>query len=161
VTTAVATIAAILLSQMFGHYDTIFQGLNKMISYVSPPITTVFILGVFWRKATSRAAYLTLIVGAILGAAAFVLDWNKVHWFQVMFREFMLVPFVLFVICVVVMMAGSLAWPEPLKKEAETLIWTSWREPLRRTATGRGLADYRVLSAVVLGIFVVLYVVFR
>ena len=40
-------------------------------------------------------------------------------------------------------------FPEPLKEEARPLVWEDWREPLRGEAHGRGLGDYRVLSAVV------------
>src|SRR5580698_5155514 len=49
ITTIVGTILAIVASPLFGHYSTIFQGINKLISYVAPPITAVFLLGVFWR----------------------------------------------------------------------------------------------------------------
>jgi solute:Na+ symporter, SSS family len=46
-TTVLGTIIAIAASPIFGHYNTIFEGINKLISYVAPPITAVFLLGVF------------------------------------------------------------------------------------------------------------------
>jgi SSS family solute:Na+ symporter len=76
-TTAIATVLAIALSPLFGHYDTIFKGLNVLICYISPPITAVFLVGVFWKKAGGRAAFLTMIVGAVLGAVGFSLDFCK------------------------------------------------------------------------------------
>jgi len=33
---------------------TIFEGINKLISYVAPPITTVFVLGVFGNAPQAR-----------------------------------------------------------------------------------------------------------
>jgi hypothetical protein len=57
--------------------------------------------------------------------------------------------------------AASKLLPEPLKPEAQPLVWEDWREPLRGEAHGRGLGNYRVLASVVLGAFVVLYLVFR
>ena len=50
ITTVLGTILAIVCSPLFGHYTTIFEGINKLISYVAPPITAVFLLGVFWKK---------------------------------------------------------------------------------------------------------------
>jgi len=179
VTTVVATIIAIVMSPLFGHYDTIFAGINKLISYVAPPITAVFLFGVFWRRSSGRAAFLTLVTGAILGAAIFPLDfWRKdiagwlaqnssslavgYDWITRHFlNDFMLTAFYLLVICCAVMFIASKLLPEPLKDEARSLVWEDWREPLRGETHGRGLGNYRVLTAVVLVTFVVLYFIFR
>jgi solute:Na+ symporter, SSS family len=76
-TTAAATVVAIVLSPIFGHYETIFQGLQVLICYIAPPITAVFLVGVFWKKAAGRAAFLTMIVGAAIGAVGFTLSFCK------------------------------------------------------------------------------------
>jgi solute:Na+ symporter, SSS family len=76
-TTAAATVLAIVLSPIFGHYPTIFKGLQVLISFVAPPITAVFLVGVFWKKAGGKAAFLTMVVGAILGAFGFVFHFFK------------------------------------------------------------------------------------
>jgi SSS family solute:Na+ symporter len=156
ITTVAATILAIVLSPIFGHYGTIIEGLNKLISYIAPPITAVFLFGVFWRRSSGRAAYVTLVVGAILGLILFVLDWNG--WFK---ANFMMTAFYLLVICSAIMYVVSRLMPEPLKEEAKALVWENWREPLRGEAHGRGLGNYRVLSVLVLLTFVVLYYYFR
>jgi SSS family solute:Na+ symporter len=156
ITTVVATILAIILSPIFGHYGTIIEGLNKLISYIAPPITAVFLFGVFWREASGKAAYLTLVVGAVIGLMIFVLDWNG--WYT---ANFMMTAFYLLVLCCAVMYVASKMYPEPLKEEAKILVWESWREPLRGEAHGHGLGNYRVLSAIVLVTFVALYYCFR
>ena len=73
----------------------------------------------------------------------------------------MLIAFWLFAACVAIMVATTFLFPEPLKAEAGLLIWENWREPLRSNAGGRGLADYRVVSAVILLVFIGLYFIFR
>lgn len=177
-TTLVATILAIVLSPIFGHYDTIFKGLNTLICYIAPPITAVFLVGVFWKKAGGKAAFLTMVVGGLMGAACFVLDFFKTSFvgkdtlpeavaaspmfnfiYNVALADFMLASFGMFCICVIVQVVASLVMPEPLKPEARTLIWEHWSEPLRAKC-GSGLSDYRLMSGVVLAIFVVLYVAF-
>jgi len=156
VTTVLGTILAIVASPLFGHYTTIFEGINKLISYVAPPITAVFLLGVFWKRASGKSAFITLISGIALGAVTFYLDWNNIYR-----GDFMLIAFLLLVACLVIMAATSFMFPEPLKEESKPLIWEDWREPLRGEAGGRGLGNYRVLTVVVLATFVVLYLVFR
>ena len=179
ITTVVATIIAIVMSPLFGHYDTIFAGINKLISYIAPPITAVFLFGVFWKKASGRAAFATLVAGGIMGALIFPLDfWKKeiAAWLahnspslgnaygafcRLALNDFMLTAFYLLVICCVIMWIASKLMPEPLKEEARALVWEDWCEPLRGETHGRGLGNYRVLAGAVLVTFVVLYWLFR
>jgi SSS family solute:Na+ symporter len=156
ITTVVGTILAIVASPLFGHYTTIFEGINKLISYVAPPITAVFLLGVFWKRASGKSAFITLIAGVALGFTAFYLDWNNIYR-----GDFMLIAFFLLLACLAIMVATTFAFPEPLKAEARLLVWENWREPLRGNAGGRGLANYRVLTVLILAVFVTLYFIFR
>jgi SSS family solute:Na+ symporter len=155
-TTVVATVFAIIASPLFGHYATIFEGINKLISYVAPPITAVFLIGVFWRRASGKGAFLTLVLGMALGAVAFGLD-----WFNIYRGDFMLTAFGLCVFCCAIMVVGSLLCPEPLKVEAKLLVWTNWREPLRLKTTAPWFKDFRVLSGLTLATFILLYLLFR
>jgi|GEM_PF-3356912 len=63
IATAVGTVIAIASSPLFGHKDTIFQALTDLICYAAPPITAVFLFGVFWRRATGRAAFAAMVFG--------------------------------------------------------------------------------------------------
>jgi SSS family solute:Na+ symporter len=156
ITTIAGTIIAIIASPLFGHYTTIFQGINKLISYVAPPITAVFLLGVFWKRASGTSAFITLVAGTVLGFVLFYLDWNNLYH-----GDFMLTAFWLLIACMLIMVVTTFLFPEPLKAGAETLIWESWREPLRSRAGGFGLADYRMASVLIFAVFVGLYFTFR
>lgn len=156
ITTVIGTILAIVASPLFGHYTTLFEGINKLISYVAPPITAVFLLGVFWKRASGKSAFITLLAGMLLGAIAFYLDWNNIYR-----GDFMLIAFLLLLACLAIMITTTLLLPESLKPEAKPLIWEDWREPLRGQTGGRGLGNYRVATAGVLTVFAVLYFVFR
>ena len=155
-TTVAGTILAIVASPLFGHYTTIFEGINKLISYVAPPITAVFLLGVFWKRASGKSAFITLVSGMGLGAVMFVVDWNGVYH-----GDFMLIAFLLLLACLGIMVVTSFLFPEPLKKEAQPLVWEDWREPLRGEAHGRGLGNYRLAAGAVLATFIVLYIILR
>ncbi|MEI6178314.1 MAG: sodium/solute symporter [Verrucomicrobiota bacterium] len=178
-TTVVATVLAIILSPVFGHYETIFKGIQIMVCYIAPPITAVFVVGVFWKKAGGRAAFITMIAGAAMGTACFVLDFFRTSIigdgavaaeairnsplygfiYNIALKDFMLSSFGIFALCVIIQVIASLVIVEPLKDEARALVWDSWLEPLK-VKCGSGLSDYRVMSAAVLVMFVILYWIF-
>jgi len=177
-TTVVATLIAIVLSPIFGHYETIFQGLNKLICYIAPPITAVFLVGVFWKRAGARAAFITMMAGMLMGLGCFVFDFFKDQIvgagataasiaaspvfnfiYNIVLADWMLTSFGAFVLCVVIHVVSSLLIPEPLKEEAKMLVWDNWLEPVRAKC-GSGFSDYRVMSAAVVITFVLLYVIF-
>jgi len=174
-TTVVATVVAIVMSPLFGHYDTIFKGLTVLICYIAPPITAVFVIGVFWKRAGGRAAFITMLSGGAIGAVCFTLDFfrDKIAspqeilaspllglLYNVLLNDFMLASFGIFCVCVMIQVVASLLIQEPLKEEAKNLVWAHWTEPIKARC-GSGLSDYRVMSAVVLAIFVMLYAIFR
>jgi SSS family solute:Na+ symporter len=67
-------ILAIIWSIQLDHFKSIFQGISALISYIAPPITTVFLWGVFWKRASGFAAAITLALGSLLGLTVFFLD---------------------------------------------------------------------------------------
>jgi SSS family solute:Na+ symporter len=179
-TTVAATLLAIVLSPVFGHYDTIFQGIQIMVCYIAPPITAVFLIGVFWKKAGGRAAFITMVAGAIIGLVCFVFDFFKASFigkgmiaeqaiqdsvfYRVLYhyalKDFMLASFGIFCVCVVILVVATLVIREPFKQEARSLIWEHWTDPVK-VKCGRGLSDYRVISGIVMVIFMTLYFIFR
>lgn len=54
--------------------NQIFQYLQAVQSYISPPITAVFLAGILWKRTTAKAALTTLIAGGALGAIRFIFD---------------------------------------------------------------------------------------
>lgn len=98
------------------------------------------IMGVFWKRASGKSALITLFAGMLLGFIVFHLDWNNLYR-----GDFMLIAFLLLVACMLIMVATTWMFPEPLKAEARILVWENWREPLRGEAGGHGLGNYRVL----------------
>ena len=53
VTAVVVMLIAMAWSTQGDRFGGIFAGINQMISVLAPPISTVFIWGIFWRRGTS------------------------------------------------------------------------------------------------------------
>jgi len=47
---------------------TLYQYLQSVQSYIAPPITAVFLLGVLWKRVNSKAAIVTLFSGLVVAA---------------------------------------------------------------------------------------------
>src|SRR4029453_15173750 len=51
--------------------------LQSVKADISPPIAAGFLFGVFWPRANRHGAIASLVAGAILGAARFILELNR------------------------------------------------------------------------------------
>ncbi len=71
---ALALLLSIALLPLLNRYQSLFEGINDVIAHIAPPITCVFLLGIFWKKASPRSAQLTLWIGSALGAAVYALN---------------------------------------------------------------------------------------
>jgi SSS family solute:Na+ symporter len=143
-------------SPFVAQFETVFQGISATICYIAPPITVVFVLGVFWRRASSRGAIVTLMTGSALGLTVFLLDWfkDRTGW-EV---QFMMAAFYLAVICAVVHVLVSLLFPDEPSPERDRLVWASPLAPFR-TDAGRSIIP-NAIAAVLFVVMVALYVVF-
>ncbi len=158
IVTIVGMVLAIAWSPFLGRYPTIFQGINAAICYISPPITAVFVFGVFWKKASSFGSITTLCIGSALGFIVFGLDFFKdsTGWDI----PFMMSGFYLFCICSVVMVAASLMHPEELTAERNAFIWHHPFDALREPGL-KGIGNYKFLSLLLLVVMVILYTIFH
>jgi SSS family solute:Na+ symporter len=156
VVTLIGMAVAILWSPLLSHYQSIFQGINALICYIAPPITAVFVWGVFWRRASAAGAYATLSVGSGLGLVVFFLDWfkDRTGWNI----PFMMATFYLFLICSAVLVVVSQLKPHQHTAESQRLVWASPFEALRRR--GAGLFDYRLVAFILFIAMAALYVIF-
>jgi SSS family solute:Na+ symporter len=156
--TGVGMAAAILWSPRLEHYKSIFQGIVSMICYIAPPITAVFIWGVFWRRASAVAAQITLWTGSALGFAVFLLEWHKdyTNWNI----PPMMATFYLFVICSVVLIVVSLIRPHRHTTESENLVWGNPLDAVRAKGWP-GFGNYKFLAALLAGTMIALYAVFK
>ena len=166
VSTVVVMLLAMLWSTQAGKYfSSIFEAINKMpAEFLAPPLTTLFVWGVFWRRATKEAALTTLVFGFALGLVEFLLDlpaFGRTKWIT----SYLGIPFLMqawwnFCLCSLVLVVVSLLTPRPDPAVVDNLTWPN---PLQVVFHGKlhGVTDPRVLAAILAAVLVVLYVNFR
>lgn len=159
ISAGVALIASIGLLPLLNQYESLFSGINDIIAHIAPPITTVFLLGIFWKKASAKSAQYTLWLGSLLGAVVFVI--NKTYPTSIIGDiPFMMMAFYLFCSCVVFQVILSYAFPVQHTESSAVLFWKSPLEPL--SAKGwSGIGNYKFLSLLLLLVMTVLYWMFK
>jgi SSS family solute:Na+ symporter len=159
ISAGIALLLSIMLLPLLNSYNSIFNGVNDIISHIAPPITCVFLLGIFWKKASARAAQVTLLAGSLLGA--FVYTLNKLYPDTTLARvPFMMMAFYLFVICCIIQVCFSLLYPMQHTAASEVLYWPSPMAPLQDKGW-KGLGNYKTLSVLLLLVMVILYAIFK
>ena len=135
----VVLIGAILAIVMTVAIDAI-KGLNlfnvfqSVLGFIAPPMASVFLLGIFWRRCTARAANFSLTVGTLFCLTIGVLYLWPPEWLHVAWPHFMMLSFELFVILVVAMVLISLTdkdkteykIPEPIHEGWSKLAISLW-----------------------------------
>ena len=159
ISAVLALIFSLGLLPLIDQYESLFNGINDVIAHIAPPITTVFLLGIFWKKASAKSAQYTLWLGSILGAGVFVI--NKVFPDTAIGQiPFMMMAFYLFVACVIMQVSLSYYFPVHHTAESNTLYWKSPLEPLQDKGW-KGIGNYKVLSLLLLSVMAILYVIFH
>jgi SSS family solute:Na+ symporter len=164
VSSIVVMLLAMAWSTQGGRFSSIFEAINAIASDLAPPITVVFIWGVFWRRGTKEAALTTLVGGFGLGALAFILDLPVFGTEKIITHgwgiPFLMQAWWMFCICSVLYVAVSYATPAPAAELVDGLTWT---HPLSIITRGRvtGLSDVRVVAAILIATVCVLYFIFR
>ncbi len=156
IATVVCMVVAIVWSKYIGQFESVYKGCVDLICYIAPPITTVFLFGVFWKRASNTAAIWTMAIGSVLGLGVFVIDWNDYfNWSM----PGLLAGFYLFCVCSGVMFVLSLLWPHQHTQESLKLVWENPAAALKDKGWP-GLGNYKFLSLLLFIVMVVLYVIF-
>ncbi|MCC8410223.1 sodium:solute symporter [Mucilaginibacter sp. UR6-1] len=155
----VAMLVSLFMLPLLNSYESIFNGLNDIIAHIAPPITCVFLLGIFWRKASAASSKLTLWFGSLLGVVVFIT--SKLMPASVIGQiPFMMMAFYLFCACVLMQVLFSFIYPVKHTVESQKLYWNSPLEALKGDSW-KGIGNYKVLSVLLLLIMSVLFYLFR
>lgn len=122
-TVIVVIIGMIWIPIMANISGVLYEYLQKVQSYIAPPITAVFLLGIFHKRINAQGAVITLIAGFVVGAIRIVLELVKDSLnpegilYQLGAMNFLTFGAWFFLFCIVLTIAVSLmtAAPEDYK----------------------------------------------
>jgi len=154
-----ALLFSLALMPLLNSYESIFNGLNDVIAHIAPPITCVFLLGIFWKRASASSAKLTLWTGSALGTVVFAVN-KLLPQSAIGHIPFMIMAFYLFGVCVLLQVIFTFCYPDKAVSSKKVLYWTSIREPLLSPGW-KGIGNYKTLALVLLLVMAVLFWLFR
>lgn len=140
ITAVIATLLAIFTARpLLGSLDQAFQYIQEFSGFVTPGITVIFLLGLFWPRATEAGA----LVGAIASVVLSFLFWFPADWGG--FAALNAVPFmnrmlIVFFISLALAVVVSLARPARADSNRITMQGVSFA-----TTTGFNIAGVLVI----------------
>ena len=106
-----AMIAAIIWSLELQQFGSIFEALNTVIGYICPPVTALFVWGVFVKRLSPTGALITAWFGSLLGITLFAADLlgylSNAQAFFDFHIPFLMIPVYSFLACTIVLFLTS------------------------------------------------------
>jgi len=166
-TVVVVIIGIIWIPIMANISGVLYEYLQKVQSYIAPPITAVFLLGIFHKRINSQGAFVTLIVGFIAAAFRIVLELVKESLdpnsllFKLGDMNFLTFGAWFFLFCIALTIVVSLLTKEPTDEKVENLTFgTISEEEKIKNKNSYGWVDIGV-SVLVVAIVVVVMIFFN
>lgn len=159
VATFLFMILAVAWAPQIENFGSLFKYLQRILSYAVPPVVTMFLAGMFWRRANSADAIATILAGLVAGAVLFVL--NEIT--RTLSMHFLHIAPLLLVICSAAMIIASLATAVPDEKKVRSMAWNPvyFREESAELATLPWYRNYRILAAAIAAAFLFQLWMFR
>jgi SSS family solute:Na+ symporter len=159
VITLILMIASVLIAPQIMKFDSLFRYIQTVLAYVVPPIACVFLWGLFWKRATANAAFISLVLGIL--AAVFLLAFDKVEFIHNI--HFLHKGPILFVLSSVILVLISLFDKKPDEKQISAYIWTPrhYHEETKELKMLPWYLNYRIQSVLLLIVTAILIYIFR
>lgn len=146
----------------------LYQYLQSVQGYLAPPITAVFLLGLFWKRINSTGAVTGLVTGFAIGLGKTIVQAifgaEKIAEPLILAQlgdfNFLYFSAILFVISLVIIVVVSLLTDPPDEKQIASLVWGSETEQDRREIRESWNGVDILLTAMVLGLVLAVYIYF-
>lgn len=134
----------------------LYEYLQKVQSYIAPPITAVFALGIFYKRVNSTGAYVTLVTGFVVGAARIILELVKSSLdpkgvlYYLGNINFLTFASWFFLFCIILTIVVSLLTPAPPQEKVENLTYSTISpEEKAKNKTSYTWVDVAISAAIV------------
>lgn len=166
-TVVVVIIGIIWIPIMANISGVLYEYLQKVQSYIAPPITAVFLLGIFHKRINAQGAYVTLVVGFLAAAFRIVLELVKdsLDTSSLLFKlgdmNFLTFGAWFFLFCILLTIVVSLVTKTPTDEKVENLTFGTISEVEKvKNKSSYGLIDI-VISLLVVALVVAVMIFFN
>jgi len=148
ITTFLFMIVAASWAPVITRFPTLWEYLQAVLSYQSPPFVAAILIGVFTTRMNSHGALAGLIAGHLTSLALFF----AIVVFGVIDLHFLYVAPVVLVVSMAVMIGWSLAGERPDMEAIRSFIWDGqqWHSETERLRTRPWYENYRIHSVLLM-----------
>jgi SSS family solute:Na+ symporter len=166
-TLVVVVIGIIWIPIMSNISGVLYEYLQSVQSYIAPPITAVFLMGIFYKRINAKGAYITLVFGLIAAAVRIVLELIKnsldpngaLYYLGSM--NFLSFSAWFFLLCILLLIGVSLLSDKPEEARLKNLTYST----ITAEAKAESKATYNwkdvVVSIVILSIVISVMILFN
>jgi SSS family solute:Na+ symporter len=163
-TAAVVVLGMVWIPLMKGISDILYQYLQSVQSYLAPPISAVFLLGVFSKRINGTGALAAMVSGFIIGILRIILELTRSHLSGILYLfatvNFLYFCIFLFLFSVAVLVVVSLLTAPPSAEQLDGLTYaTTVAEDRARSRASWSRMDV-VLSIIVVAVIVCVFIYF-
>ena len=163
IATAVVVMLGILWIPIMQNISgVLYEYLQSVQAYIAPPIISVFLLGIFWKRINSSGALATLSIGLVVAAVRLVLELNRdaltpgTFFYTIGHTNFLTFAAWFFLFCVIVCVGVSLFTRPPSYERIKGLTFDTLTP--EQKATNRNTYNAWDVIASVAVIAIVIYV---
>ncbi len=109
--------------------DGLYEYLQNVQAYISPPIAAVFLLGIFYKRVNSNGAIATLVGGFIIGFSKLTLEILKSSFeegsflFKIADINWLVFGAYFFALCIAIAIVVSMFYPAPSQEQLSGLTF--------------------------------------
>ncbi|GAB4293539.1 MAG: sodium:solute symporter [Ignavibacteriaceae bacterium] len=119
IVTFIFMVLSALWAPQIDKFPTLWDYLQNALSFISPPIVALFVTGVFWKRANSKGALVSIVAG-IFCSLIFLFYSDSGFLSEIHYLYF---AAILFLICTLTIVIVSLFTDEPPEEKYEGLTW--------------------------------------
>jgi len=123
----------------------LFVLIQDVFACIAPPFAVIFTLGILWRRATGKAALITIGLGFPFTLILQYVLFEHVAWLHP-YRNYLHRALISWVFCMIVMITSSLLTAPPAREKVEGIIWSPQYAllPPKLQAIYGGWKDFRI-----------------
>lgn len=159
VATLLFMLVAALWAPQITHFPTLWQYLQSVLSYVTPPAVSIFLLGLFWKRGNAAGAQYALTLGLSIGTAGWISN-EILHLTRL---QYLYAAGLMFVISSAIFITASLLTTPPAPEKLTGTIWQlqQWRDETKTLKNGSLFTNYRFLALILLTITSIILYLWR
>ncbi len=137
--------------------------MQSVQAYISPPIASVFLLGVLWPRANRFGAIASLLTGAVMGGTRFVLEVARQNplvagtpWLNgIVEIHFLHFAVLIFLVSTAVLVIVSLATERERDEKLRGLTFATLQEPYTALAGARTTVSIQIAASAIVSMMVI------